>query len=222
MHLLMAPHGLLRRLSCPVLIGLSLVLVRRGAERPRRRQHHRARHQAGHGRRRPTARATASDSGTVVFSVWLGWRDQAAAGRAAGRPAESRPAPAITAGCRRSSSATCSRRTELEVRACRGWLRAQGFDLVTVPHNHLFVTASGHGGPGRARVPGQRDAVQRRRPAGARAGRRPAASPTRWPASVTAITGLDNAYSLAAAARQDAGAAAAHRHVGRPLLALLG
>ena len=147
-------------------------VVRRGAERPRRRQHHRARHPAGMGDAgQQLGRRLRQRHGRVLGVAGLA--RPAAAGRAPGRPAGSRPAPSITAGCRRSSSAPGSRRTRARLRACPRWLRAQGFDLVDVPRQPPVRDGQRHGGPGRARVPGERVAVQRERADGARARRRP-------------------------------------------------
>ena len=137
----MAPHGPLRRLSCPVLIGLSLVLS--GAA------------QSAHAGGSTTVPDTkpawatpanssgeASDSGTVVFSMWLGWRDQP-------------QLEALLAAQQDPSSVEYHRwlspqqfrslfaPDQSSVASVSDWLRAQGFDLVDVPDNHLFVTASG-------------------------------------------------------------------------------
>ena len=71
----MAPHGRFRRLSCPVLIGLSLMWS--GAAQSAH---------AGGSTTVPDTKPTwatpanssgqASDGSTVVFSMWLGWRAQ--------------------------------------------------------------------------------------------------------------------------------------------------
>src|SRR6478752_9567862 len=72
----MAPHGPLRRISCPVLIGLSLLLSGAAAQSAH----------AGGSTTVPDTKPTwatpanssgqASDGSTVVFSMWLGWRAQ--------------------------------------------------------------------------------------------------------------------------------------------------
>ena len=88
------------------------------------------------------------------------------------------------------------------------WLRAQGFALVDVPDNHLFVTASGTV----AQVEHAFQVNESLYQVSGQTVRAPDANP-RIPddlaASVTAITGLDNAYALARPQHQDAGAAAA-------------
>ena len=137
----MAPHGPLRRLSCPVLIGLSLVLS--GAAQNAH---------AGGSTTVPDTKPAwatpanssgeASDSGTVVFSMWLGWRDKP-------------QLDALLAAQQDPSSVEYHRwlspqqfrslfaPDQSSVASVSDWLRAQGFALVDVPQNHLFVTASG-------------------------------------------------------------------------------
>ena len=137
----MAPHGPLRRLSCPVLIGLSLIWS--GAAQSAH---------AGGSTTLPDTKPTwatpanstgeASDSGTVVFSMWLGWRDQPQLETLLA--AQQDP----TSGDYRRWLSPQQFRSLFapdasSVASVSSWLQAQGFDLVDVPQNHLFVTASG-------------------------------------------------------------------------------
>ncbi|MDX6551229.1 MAG: hypothetical protein QOJ31_1913 [Gaiellales bacterium] len=137
----------------------------------------------------------AAAGATVVFSVWIGWRDQAGLDQLlAGQQNVSSPLYQhwLTPGEFRSQFAPSRR----DVKQVSDWLRGEGFDLVQVPQNNLFVTAKGtvaqveHAfslNEGLYRVDG-------------RLLRAPDAEP-RIPDSlagtVTAITGLDSAYSLA-------------------------
>ena len=162
----------------------------------------------------------ASDSGTVVFSMWLGWRDQPqleALLAAQQDPTSGKYRRWLSPQQFRSLFAPDAS----SVASVSSWLQAQGFDLVDVPHNHLFVTASGTV----AQVERAFQVNESLYQVSGQTVRAPDANP-RIPddlaASVTAITGLDNAYALARPHVQDAGAAAAHRQVGRPLLPLLG
>src|SRR6476469_8731367 len=138
----MAPHGLLRRISCPVLIGLSLLLSGAAAQSAH----------AGGSTVVPDTKpgwaipanssGEASDGGTVVFSMWLGWRDQPqldALLAAQQDPASAEYRHWLSPQQFRSQFAPDSS----AVATVSDWLRAQGFDLVSVPDNHLFVTASG-------------------------------------------------------------------------------
>src|SRR4051812_17013263 len=84
----------------------------------------------------------ADSSERMAFSVWLGWRDPAGA-------------DATPAGLYDPSSPTYKRwmtpaefrprysPSQAQVDAVRPWLGDAGFDIVDVPKNRLFVTASG-------------------------------------------------------------------------------
>jgi len=190
----MAPHGPLRRLSCPVLIGLSLMWS--GAAQSAH---------AGGSTTLPDTKPTwatpanstgeASDSGTVVFSMWLGWRDQPqlkALLAAQQDPASGDYRRWLSPQQFRSLFAPDAS----SVASVSSWLQAQGFDLVDVPQNHLFVTASGTV----AQVERAFQVNESLYQVSGQTLRAPDANP-RIPddlaASVTAITGLDNAYALA-------------------------
>jgi subtilase family serine protease len=190
----MAPHGLLRRLSCPVLIGLSLIWT--GAAQSAH---------AGGSTTLPDTKPTwatpanssgeASDSGTVVFSMWLGWRDQPqldALLAAQQDPSSQEYHRWLSPQQFRSLFAP----DQSSVASVSGWLRAQGFHLVNVPQNHLFVTASGTV----AQVERAFQVNESLYDVSGQTVRSPDANPKipdDLAASVTAITGLDNAYSLA-------------------------
>jgi subtilase family serine protease len=78
----------------------------------------------------------------VVFSVWLGWRNQASLSRLLAEqqdPSSARYQAWLTPEQFRGRFAPA----QSSVRDVSGWLQAEGFDLLSVPHNRLFVTASG-------------------------------------------------------------------------------
>ena len=84
----------------------------------------------------------ASEHDRMVFSVWLGWRNTADLDRTrAGLYDPAAP------GYRRwlSPDAFHARFSPApaQVDAVRSWLSGAGFDIVDVPDNRLFVTASG-------------------------------------------------------------------------------
>ena len=137
----------------------------------------------------------APDGSTVVFSMWLGWRDQ--------------PRLEALLAAQQDPTSDLYRRwlspqqfrslfapDASSVASVTAWLQAQGFHLVDVPHNHLFVTASGT-------VTQVEHAFQVNESLYQVSGqtvRAPDANPTipdDLATSVTAITGLDNAYALA-------------------------
>ncbi len=190
----MAPHGLLRRLSCPVLIGLSLVLS--GAAQSAHAGGSTAVPDTKPGWATPAnSSGEASDSGTVVFSMWLGWRDRPqldALLAAQQDPSSDGYHHWLSPQQFRDLFAPDSS----SVASVSAWLRAQGFELVSVPDNRLFVTASGTV----AQVERAFQVNESLYDVSGQTVRAPDANP-RIPddlaASVTAITGLDNAYSLA-------------------------
>ena len=152
MHLVMAPHGGSPRRASRPSRRRSGVPARAGlgeARRPRGHDRHRRRHPArlGHARQR---RGRPSPAPPVVFSVWLGWRDQASwrscsptsrtrRSRSYRRwlsPCEFRARFAPAQGeVRRDRAAGCSR---------------EGFDVVSVPAQPAVRDRRRHGGPGRA------------------------------------------------------------------------
>ena len=92
----------------------------------------------------------------MAFSVWLGWRDQDSLAQllADQQNPASRQLPALAVAVRLPRPFAPD---QGEVDAMRSWLQSQGFDVLSVPRNRLFVTAGGHGVPGRARVRGRRE-----------------------------------------------------------------
>jgi subtilase family serine protease len=83
------------------------------------------------------------------------------------------------------------------VKQVSDWLRGDGFDLVTVPQNHLFVTAEGSV----AQVEQAFSVDESIYSVDGRLLRAPNADPSvpdSLAGTVTAVTGLDSAYSLAA------------------------
>src|SRR4051795_6294247 len=137
----MAPLGLLRRTCLSALIGAALLASASPAQADRHSQN-----------RVPGTRpswATSSNrsgdadaNGTVVFSVWLGWRNQAELDTLLAGQQD----PA-SAGYHRWLSPQQFRErfapSEADVRSVSRWLSDEHFDMVAVPKNHLFVTASG-------------------------------------------------------------------------------
>src|SRR5262249_22041666 len=84
----------------------------------------------------------APDGSTVVFSMWLGWRNQSGLDALLARQQE----PASRGYHRWLTPARFRSRFAPgrdDVREVSDWLDSEGFDLVSVPHNHLFVTATG-------------------------------------------------------------------------------
>ncbi|HET7429274.1 MAG TPA: S53 family peptidase [Gaiellales bacterium] len=190
----MAPLGLLRRTCLPTLLAAALLACASPAQ---------AEHQAQ--ARVPGTKPAwanpsnrsgdASSSATVVFSVWLGWRNQGELDALlAGQQDPASPDYHGWLSPQEFRSRFAPR--ESDVRRVSGWLRDEHFDLVTVPDNHLFVTASGsvaqveqafHVNEALYRVDGET----------VRAPDADPVIPADLAPAVTAITGLDSAYALA-------------------------
>ena len=188
----MAPPALLRRIALPALVA---AVAFAGAPSA----------QAGHGSRlsdtRPGWADPSNDSGDaapgarVVFSVWLGWRDQSqldALLAAQQDPASPEYHQWLSPKQFRDRFAP----NHGEVQKVSRWLQSERFDLVTVPRNHLFVTAAGsvsqveqtfQVNESLYRVDGQL----------VRAPDADPQIPSDLAGSVRAITGLDNAIALA-------------------------
>ncbi|MDX6549276.1 MAG: hypothetical protein QOG33_2826, partial [Gaiellales bacterium] len=137
----------------------------------------------------------AAAGATVVFSVWIGWRDQAGLDQLlAAQQNVSSPLYQqwLTPREFRWQFAPSSQ----DVRRVSDWLRRDGFDLVQVPQNHLFVTAKGTV----AQVEHAFSLNEGLYSVDGRLLRAPDADPTipgSLAGTVTAITGLDSADSLA-------------------------
>jgi subtilase family serine protease len=190
----MAPLGLLRRTCLPAVLGIALLACASPAQAGRHSQE-----------RVPGTRPSwatpsnrsgdAAANGAVVFSVWLGWRNQA-------------ELDALLAGQQNPASPDYHRwlspqefrsrfaPREADVRAVSRWLSDEHFDTVAVPKNHLFVTASGtvaqveqafQVNEALYRVDGQT----------VRAPDTDPVIPAALAPTVTAVTGLDSAYALA-------------------------
>jgi subtilase family serine protease len=192
MHPSMAPHGLLRRICTPALLGL---LMLAGAA-----PGHAAGTDAVEGTTPTWANPTnaagdASSSAPVVFSVWLAWRNQAQLQSLLA--AQQDPSSPLY---HRWLSPDSFRRQfapdRSQVKSITSWLTSQHFQLVDVPRNNLFVTAEGSV----AQVEQTFQVDERVYDVDGHTLRAPAADP-RVPAgldaSVTAITGLDSADTLA-------------------------
>lgn len=144
-----------------------------------------------------TANKTGADqsSDQVVFSVWLGWRRAAQLDSTLAdlydpaspsyhhwlTPAQFRARFSPRAG---------------DVAAVRSWLASEGFSIIGVPANHLFVTAEGSV----SRVEqafGVRENMYRVEGSVLRAPNRDPVVPAAVAPFVSAITGLDGAMTLA-------------------------
>jgi subtilase family serine protease len=131
----------------------------------------------------------------VVFSVWLGWSRDGELDRTLAElydPSSPTYHRWLTPD---QFHARFSPRTS-DVAAVRGWLSAEGFSIVTVPANRLFVTAEGSV----AEVERAFDVAENTyRVDGSvlRAPNRDPAVPAAVAPLITAITGLDGAMTLA-------------------------
>jgi subtilase family serine protease len=189
----MASPGPLRRLSVPVLLALAMLAAAPSAEAGRTSE------VDGSSPVWATPvnhRGEAASSAQVVFSVWIGWRDQAKLDALLSdqqNPASTDYHHWLTPAQFRSRFSP----TRAQVKQVSDWLRGDGFDLVNVPQNQLFVTAEGSV----AQVEHAFSVNESIYSVDGRLLRAPDADP-RVPDSlrdtVTAITGLDSAYSLAA------------------------
>jgi subtilase family serine protease len=142
------------------------------------------------------AAGEARGSATVVFSVWLGWRHQEVLNgllAAQQDPASPRYQQWLAPDQFRSRFAPGTD----SVRAVSAWLRKQGFLIVDVPRNRLFVTAAGTV----TRVERAFQIDESLYTVDGTILRAPDADPAvpaAIAAQVRAITGLDSAMSLAA------------------------
>ena len=91
----------------------------------------------------PSARAAdASNAGKMVFSVWLGWRNQAALQSSLQSlydPSSATYQHWLTPQQFRAAYSP----SDAQVATVRSWLAEQGFSVIDAPRNNLFVTASG-------------------------------------------------------------------------------
>jgi subtilase family serine protease len=188
----MAPPALLRRIALPALVA---ALAFAGAPAA----------QAGHGSRladtRPGWANPGNDSGDaapaarVVFSVWLGWRDQS--GLDALLAAQQDPAsPEYHRWLSPKQFRDRFAPDRREVRKVSRWLESERFDLVTVPRNNLFVTAAGSVSQVEQTFQ-VNESVYRVDGQLVRAPDADPQIPSDLAGSVRAITGLDNAIALA-------------------------
>jgi subtilase family serine protease len=188
----MAPVGLLRRVGTPALVGL---LMLAGAA-PGHAASTRVVLDTKPSWATPANRSgEVADSSRMVFSVWLGWRNSS---RLAALLADQQD-PAgpqyrrwLTPDQFRAAYAPGKK----QVKQVSSWLVSQHFDLVDVPQNHLFVTASGTV----SQVEQTFQVDEHLYDVSGETLRAPDADP-RIPAAlagdVTAITGLDTAESMA-------------------------
>jgi subtilase family serine protease len=137
----------------------------------------------------------ASDHAKVVFSVWLGWRNRDELEQLLADQQDTESAwyrQWLSAAEFRSRFAP----DERDVRAVRAWLRSEGFSLVDIPRNNLFVAAEGTV----AQVEDAFSVQEHLYTVEGHLIRGPDANPS-IPASlagtVQAVTGLDNGFTLA-------------------------
>jgi subtilase family serine protease len=189
----MAPLGLLRRTCLPALLGLALL-----CGPPALADSH------AHARVPDTTPSwatpanktgDASAGATVVFSVWLGWRNQGDLDAlVAGQQDPASPEYHRWLSPEQFRQRFAPRRAD--VRRVSEWLTSEHFDMVAVPKNHLFVTASGSV----AQVEQAfniNEALYEVDGHTVRAPQSDPVIPAGLASSVTAITGLDSAYALA-------------------------
>jgi subtilase family serine protease len=190
----MAPLGLLRRTFVPALLAGALLLCASPAQADRQsRPHVPGTKPSWATTSNRTADAPASAE--VVFSVWLGWRNQAQLD--ALLAAQQDPAgPDYHSWVSPEQFRQRFAPREDAVRRVSRWLTDQHFDMVAVPKNHLFVTASGTV----AQVEQAFQVNEALYRVDGQTVRAPESDPT-IPAGlaqiVTAVTGLDSAYALA-------------------------
>jgi subtilase family serine protease len=139
--------------------------------------------------------APAAGQDRMVFSVWLGWRNTADLDHSlAGLydPAS----PTYRRWLRPDEFHARYSPSPAQVEAVRAWLTDAGFDIVDVPHNRLFVTASGTVD----QVEAMFDVHENMYRIDGFTVRAPDADPTvpaRIAANVRAVTGLDGSLALA-------------------------
>jgi subtilase family serine protease len=138
---------------------------------------------------------SASNSGQMVFSVWLGWRDQAGLNQTLSAlydPSSPSYHRWLTPDQFRSRFSP----PQEQVDAVNGWLTKQGFKVLEVPQNRLFVTAEGDVSQVEQAF-AVNENVYRVDGSNVRAPDRDPTVPSGLAATVQAITGLDGALSLA-------------------------
>jgi subtilase family serine protease len=188
----MAPLGLLRRVSTPALVGLVMLA---GAAPGQAAGTSAVVGTAPTWANPGNSTGDASAGASVVFSVWLGWRNQAKLDdllAAQQDPAGSTYHQWLSPQAFRRAFAP----DRGEVRTISSWLESQHFQLVDVPQNHLFVTAKGTVAQVEQTFHVNEDLYS----VGGQTLRAPDSDP-RVPdsiaGSVAAITGLDSADALA-------------------------
>jgi subtilase family serine protease len=188
----MAPLGLLRRTSVPALIGAALLASSATAQAT---SHAHVPGTAPSWATRGNKAGQASPNGQVVFSVWLGWRDQAGLDDLLAEqqdPASARYHRWLSPQEFRSRFAP----QERDVKRVARWLTGERFDLVEVPKNRLFVTASGSVAQVEQAF-GVNESLYQVAGQTVRAPDSDPVIPNDLAPTVTAITGLDSAYALA-------------------------
>ena len=138
---------------------------------------------------------SASNSGQMVFSVWLGWQDQTGLDQTLSAlydPSSPSYHRWLTPDEFRSRFSP----PQEQVDAVSGWLTKQGFKVLEVPQNRLFVTAEGDVSQVEQAF-GVNENVYRVAGSNVRAPDRDPTVPSALSSTVRAITGLDGALSLA-------------------------
>jgi subtilase family serine protease len=137
----------------------------------------------------------ASNAAKVVFSVWLGWRNRDELEQLlAGQQDEESPSYREWLSARRFRARFAP--VQRDVHDVKAWLRSEGFSLVDIPRNNLFVAAEGTV----AQVEDAFSVQEHLYEVEGRLIRGPDTNPS-IPSSladtVQAITGLDNGFTLA-------------------------
>ncbi len=192
----MASPGRLRRISLPPLIALALLSGAPAAE-------------ASHGGPATTGVADttptwatpgnrhgqAAAGASVVFSMWIGWRDQAGLDQLLAQQQDPN-GPLYHSWLAPREFRSRFAPSRAQVKQVSDWLAGNGFSVLKVPDNNLFVTAEGTV----AQVEQAFSVDESIYSVDGRLLRAPSADPlipSTLAANVTAITGLDSAYSLA-------------------------
>jgi subtilase family serine protease len=189
----MASPGPLRRLFLPALLALAVLGASPAAG---------ASHTSGVDGSRPPWATPANHHGEaaagakLVFSVWIGWRDRSQLDQLL-QDQQDPASPSYQRWLTPTQFRSRFAPGRNSVKQVSDWLRSGGFDIVQVPQNNLFVTAEGTV----AQVEQAFSVNESIYSVDGRLLRSPDADP-RVPDSlagtVTAVTGLDSAYSLAA------------------------